>query len=112
MTEADLMSELLQRQGIKSTRIIKERYSTNTWESSLNTTQILNKTNISEIYLVSSVIHIPRAVRVYGKQGLKVCAYPVDSVRVRLKGYGMFLPQISALVKTYNALHEIAGIGW
>jgi len=112
ITEADLMGSLLIQQGIKSTRISKERESVNTWESSLNTGMILKKNSTNEIYLVSSAIHMPRAIQVYQKQGLTVCAYPVDRVLVIPKWYELFIPQISALVKTKNALHEIAGIGW
>ena len=112
VTEADLMSAMLQHQGINSTRIIKERKSSSTWESSLNTGLILKEENIKSIYLVTSAIHMPRAIRGYRKQGLDVCAYPADRMFIKPKWYAMLIPQMSALIKTKNALHEIAGISW
>lgn len=112
VTESDLMSAMLQRQGINSKRIIKERKSLNTWESSSNTGLILKGKNIKSIYLVTSALHMPRAIRGYRKQGLDVCAYPTDRMFIRPKWYAMLIPQMSALIKTKNALHEIAGIIW
>ena len=112
VTEADLMSRLLQQQGINSKRIIKERKSSSTWESSVNTGLLLKELNIKTIYLVTSAIHMPRALQSYRKQDLDVCAYPVDRMLIKPKWYEMLIPQISALLKTKNAIHEIVGIFW
>lgn len=112
VTEADLMSALLRQQGLSSRRLVKERKSTNTWESGLHTNLILKKENIKSVYLVTSALHMPRARRVYEKQGINVCPYPADRMFVMPKWRHMLIPQVSALVKTKNALYELGGLGW
>ena len=57
-------------------------------------------------------MHMPRAIRSYQKQKLDVCAYPVDRMFIKPNWYEMLIPQMSAFVKTKNALHEIVGIVW
>ena len=112
VTEADLMSVLLQQQGIDIARIIKERESVNTWESSSKTALILEKKKYKYIYLVTSALHMPRAIRTYKKLKFDVCAYPVDRVFIKPKWSEMLIPQMSAFVKTKNAFHEMGGIVW
>jgi uncharacterized SAM-binding protein YcdF (DUF218 family) len=112
VTESDLMIELLRQQGLSVKRLFKENKSTTTWESANYTGALLNSMNIKSIWIVTSALHIPRATKVFQKQGFDVCASPVDRTLIIPKWYAMLIPQMSALRKSKVALHEIAGISW
>ena len=111
-TESDLMAQLLIQQQIKPERIFREKHSQNTWQSGVNTAKLLHNRGINSIYLVTSALHMPRAKMVFEKQGLVICPYPVDKSLVIPGWLDYFNVQISALVKTSNAIYEISGITW
>lgn len=110
--EADLMSSLIIRFGVNPNRIIKESTSRNTYESAVRTRWIIENLGIKKIMLVTSAIHIPRAAATFRKQNIEVCPHPIDHRWVKPVLPGALLPQISALQKSTDALHEIGGLLW
>jgi len=110
--EADLMSILITRLGVSPTRIIKESTSKNTHESAIRTRQIIESLGIDKIMLVTSAIHIPRATATFRKQNIEVCPKPIDHRWVKPILPGALIPQITALQKSTDALHEIYGVLW
>lgn len=56
--------------GIPKQDIIKESYSRNTFENILNTTEIMEKQGFKTALLVTSPIHLKRAMMLTGKTGL------------------------------------------
>jgi uncharacterized SAM-binding protein YcdF (DUF218 family) len=113
--EADLMGELLFRYGINKDRIIKETKSNNTYASAINTSIILKKMNAKRVCLVTSAIHMPRAMGVYKRYFPNVLAYPVNRTSVG-SDYVFshleeaFIPQISSAFKSFELIHEFVGI--
>jgi uncharacterized SAM-binding protein YcdF (DUF218 family) len=77
-SEADDMTELLLLFSIPESAIIKEEKSFNTYDNAVNTRKILETLNINRILLVTSAIHMPRAVKIFEKQNLKVISAPTD----------------------------------
>lgn len=77
-SEADDMTELLLLFGIPESAIIKEEESFNTYDNAVNTRKILETLNIDRILLVTSAIHMPRAVKIFEKQNLKVIPASTD----------------------------------
>ncbi len=66
------------------------------------------------VILVTSAIHLPRAMRLFEKQGLHPipapCAY--ESLKpVKLRP-SMFFPNTGALTGAAIAIHEYLGLGW
>ena len=55
-----------------------ETKSLNTYENALHTRQILDKNGISHIVLVTSAVHMPRALALFEKQGFSVIPAPTD----------------------------------
>lgn len=108
--EADLMRALAARLGIAPARIEVERNSTSTLESA----EILARRSELWIrgqpFLVTSAMHMPRAVGAFRAAGIQVCAHPVDFRWVRPAPHEAFIPQVSALEKSTRAIHEIAGL--
>jgi uncharacterized SAM-binding protein YcdF (DUF218 family) len=118
VSEAELMAHLITRLEPLGDRVVVENDSANTVENARALASLLQARNIPQIYLVTSALHMPRAVSVFKKVGFDVCAYPVDRLKVEPKYSGALVPQISALTKSTQAIHEIYGylfyllVGW
>jgi uncharacterized SAM-binding protein YcdF (DUF218 family) len=111
--EADLMGALARALGFPVERVMLERESDSTFENAQEVARLVGKMPATgPIYLVTSAVHMPRALAVFRHQGLEVCAYPVDYTWVRTKWPRMLVPQMSALRKTTTAYHEAVGYVW
>ena len=77
-TEAGSSAVLLIRLGIASERLVLERRSANTYENAVYS-KALAAPRPGEVWLlVTSAVHMPRAVGVFRAQGWAVVPYPVD----------------------------------
>ncbi len=120
-TPAQEMKSLLLWMGVPDQAIILENQSQNTHENAVDCAKILNAKNIKTIILVTSAIHMPRAVAVFQKQGLTVIPAPAD-FSVTQAGWSdlnhaplaaqvvNLLPSVSYLGMTTGALKEYLGI--
>lgn len=61
------------------------------------------------IALVTSRVHMPRAMRTFRRAGFDACAEPARSEYHRFDGIGYLLPAESAAIKTEEVLHEWVG---
>ncbi|BAQ62208.1 putative membrane protein [Geminocystis sp. NIES-3708] len=77
-SEAEDMTELLLMFDIPESDIIKEGDSFNTYDNAVNTRKILEKLNLNHILLVTSALHMPRAVKIFEKQNIRVTPAPTD----------------------------------
>ena len=118
ISESALMAHLITRLEPLGDRVVVENASANTVENARALASLLQARNILHIYLVTAALHMPRAVSVFEKLGFKVCAYPVDRLKVKPTYWDAVVPQISALTKSTQAIHEIYGymfyflMGW
>ena len=75
-------SELARRfyrdQGLDVERVIFEGSSRNTWENALNVQDLIGRPSNQSWLLVTSAIHMPRAIGVFRRLGWSVLPYPVD----------------------------------
>lgn len=111
--EADLMGALAQALGFPAERVMLERESDSTFENAQEVARLVGKMPATgPICLVTSAVHMPRALAAFRHQGLEVCAYPVEYTWVRTKWPRMLVPQMSALLKTTTAYHEAVGYLW
>jgi len=99
------MAELL---GVPADSIRREDRSQTTWENAQQL-RALSPALPTRIWLVSSAIHLPRALIAFRAAGFEPCAYASDRRYVPPGGVGYYLPQSSALVKTEAAIHELIG---
>jgi len=117
-SESELMARLITRLEPLGDRVVVEKDSANTVENARALASLLQARNILHIYLVTSALHMQRAVSVFEKLGFNVCAYPVDRLKVKPTYWDALVPQISALTKSTQAIHEIYGymfyflMGW
>jgi uncharacterized SAM-binding protein YcdF (DUF218 family) len=109
--EADLMESLARQLGVAESRIIKDRESMSTADSADNVARWLTATgrNQMAVHLVTSALHMPRAAGTFRRQGLAVCPVLVEHRLVIPAPHEALIPQISALQKSTDAYHEMAG---
>jgi uncharacterized SAM-binding protein YcdF (DUF218 family) len=112
-TEASEMKRWAQRLGVPETAILLEDRSRTTYENAVYTKRILGD---ASVLLVTSASHLPRAMALFRKQGLRVTPYPCG-YRVRHRpadGWDEltvfhFIPDVWSLDKTTDAVIEMAG---
>jgi uncharacterized SAM-binding protein YcdF (DUF218 family) len=111
-TEADFVIRFFEKLGLPGDRIFVERNSRNTIENARFAKQLVLPKPEERWLLVTSAMHMPRAVGVFRKAGFNVDAYPVDYRTTSTRGLWTFLP--SALMGGIGimdrAVHEWSGL--
>jgi len=106
--ESALLQELAKRLGVPAAKIAAEGRSQTTWENA-EQVRALTPPLPDRIVLVSSAIHLPRALVAFRAAGFEPCPYVSDRRYLPPGGIGYFIPQSSALVKSEAAIHELVG---
>ena len=106
--EGDYLAEFVQSQGIDPNRILLTEIVQNTNDEAKAISRMLPKN--SEVILVTSAFHMPRAKKVFQNQNLKVIPYAVD-FRSSTKKIDIldFLPQANAFKDSNFYFREIIG---
>lgn len=78
--EAANMAEILKFAGVPESAIVRETNSLNTYENAVYVREILVSRGIHRILLVTSAIHMPRALLVFEHQGIEVLPAPADFI--------------------------------
>lgn len=76
-SEAQLMARYLRQQHIDENAIVLEEHSFTTKENAIFSAKILQEKDWHRILLVTSALHMPRAVAAFEKENLEVIAAPV-----------------------------------
>src|SRR5262245_46474176 len=76
--EADFVIEFFEKLGVPRDRVIEERKSRNTAENAAFAKQLIVPKPGERWLLVTSAMHMPRAVGAFRKEGFAVEAYPID----------------------------------
>ena len=119
-TPAGQMAEILQSLGVPKEALWLENKSQNTRENAVFAKAILDEKGIKKILLVTSAMHMPRAVALFQKLGVEVIPLPVDysitqgdfslSSQDWLGQVLGLLPSAGNLSATTGALKEYLGI--
>lgn len=118
---AEDMAVILVAIGVPQEALLLETESLNTFENAVFSSQMLADMGIERILLVTSALHMPRAVAIFEAQGLEVVPLPVDySVTDQLivdEGGSVLInkvmdiiPSVGNLSLTTNALKEYIGM--
>ena len=110
--EADFVMRLLEKLGLPGDRIILERKSRNTIENATFAKQLLLPKPGERWLLVTSAMHMPRAVGVFRNTGFDVDAYPVDYRTTSTQDLWTFLPSTltGGIGIMDRAVHEWGGL--
>lgn len=108
------MAKLASRFDVPEHAIVLEGDGRNTYESAKEVRKLLGPQ--TKILLVTSAIHIPRAVRLFQKQGMKITPYPCGYLTAAQVGMWestlpeLLLPDINVLVRSTLAVNELAAL--
>lgn len=111
-SEADYHLQLLERMGVPRRAIWLETASSNTADNAVLTAKALKDRNITEVLLVTSAMHMPRASLLFRETGLTVvpavCDVRISAVQEpAILG---ILPSARAFLTTEGALREWIGL--
>mgnify|MGYP003487518409 FL=1 len=114
LMESHEMKRWALRLGVPESAILIEEQSRTTYENAVQTKAILGS---GRIILVTAAYHLPRAVRLFEKQGFVVTPFPCgyESQHTPQQAWEQatlfdFLPTAKALLITTQAVDEVAGI--
>ncbi len=106
--EIRIMSALALRSGIAPEQLLTDSESYNTW---LASRWVAEQSNLGRISLVTSALHMRRALWSFERNGLAVCPRPADREGLRPRAHWL-LPKASDTRKADRLLHEMVGMVW
>jgi uncharacterized SAM-binding protein YcdF (DUF218 family) len=108
--EADFVVRFFDKFGIPQDRIIVERKSRHTAEHATFVKQLVMPNACERWLLVTSAMHMPRAIGVFQKAGFAVDAYPVDYQTANTEHPWTLYSALMNIRKTDQAVHEWIGL--
>lgn len=112
VSEAALMSYILEQSGVPGSSLVREESSRSTRENAMFSADLLVSMQASRFYLVTSAMHMPRARLAFDVAGLPICPWPVDQQAFMPDVGGLWIPSLRPLQKSTAALHEMKGLLW
>lgn len=120
-TPAEDMAQVLDLMEVPQEALWLQPKSQNTYEDALYSAEILREKEVDEVILVTSAMHMPRAVRLFEHQGIKVVPAATDFrvTQASLDEFSqpdpaswaiMALPNVSYLSLTTNVMKEYLGM--
>jgi uncharacterized SAM-binding protein YcdF (DUF218 family) len=111
------MAAVIEIMGVPSSAVIQESESGNTYQNATGTKIILEQRNLHRILLVTSALHMPRAMALFKQQGIEAISAPTDFISRSTSWADAswpdliigLLPSAEALQQTTQALRELLG---
>jgi uncharacterized SAM-binding protein YcdF (DUF218 family) len=115
-SEARAMATFIVDLGVPAQAMVLEEASRTTRQNATFSAALLKASGINRILLVTSALHMPRAVALFTAQGLQVIPAPTDFEASQPPPPGLlaWLPDAMALDGSGRAIKEIVGkfVGW
>ncbi len=116
--ESEDMVSLAEAMGVPRRAILTDSSSLNTYENARNVKVILRQKGLQQVLLVTSALHMPRALAIFDKQKIPAFPAPTDYLVVESQARKNFwaslldwLPEAESLRNTTRALKEYVGLG-
>lgn len=113
-TAADAAAEFLDALGVPAHAVVRPGRSVSTYTDALIVRDILAEHGIERVLLVTSALHMPRALGTFRNAGITVIPAPTDFevAGVPYAELRAWLPDNDAFWATGRVLHEYVGMGW
>jgi uncharacterized SAM-binding protein YcdF (DUF218 family) len=109
LDESPSMKKIALEWGVPENRIILDTDSLNTRENAVFCKRIIEAKGLQDFYLVTSALHMRRAMAAFVKEGMKPTPYPVD-FQLGTAGWRRYLVWGTPALDLFRAsLHEIVG---
>jgi uncharacterized SAM-binding protein YcdF (DUF218 family) len=89
------MADVIERMGVPRSAIIQEGASANTYENAVDVAAIVKARHIDRVLLVTSAMHMPRALALFKHQGIEAIPAPCD--------FTSFAPEAGASTMSWQA---------
>lgn len=112
ISEAQMMANALKQQNIPPEAVVLETRSYTTYENAIYTVGELKQRHINQVLLVTSALHMPRAMAVFRKQGVSVIPAPSapQIVVPDEQGFSFWQPNLRALEASRSIIKEYVGL--
>jgi len=109
--QAELAAQLLEEWGVPRAAIVPEPRSRTTWEDARYARELLDARGIHEVLLVTSALHMERALASFEAAGVRAIPAPTDfEAAAPASGLLGWLPSVRALTDTTRSLREWLGL--
>ncbi|OAA27579.1 hypothetical protein AT15_05010 [Kosmotoga arenicorallina S304] len=113
LTEAEVMAKVLKEWGVEDKDIIIDKSARTTAENAFEVSKILHTKNWNRVILVTSAVHMKRAVNAFQRNGIVVTPYPMDYLYDYAPlSWVDFLPGKDPLEANLMGIHEFIGQIW
>lgn len=112
LSEAHMMARALAQKGIPEPAFILETESLTTHQNAVYTGKILKENGMKRVLLVTSALHMPRAMAVFRKQGITAIA-AASSPQITVPNdseFSFWLPSMRALSASRSIVKEYVGM--
>lgn len=109
-SEARMMASAIARLGVPSSALLLEERSRNTRDNAYYTAELVERFRMRRVLLVTSSLHMPRAIAQFRQQGIDAVAVPVPELARRSNWRERWLPSRSALWRSGRAFKEYAAL--
>ena len=108
------MADLLVEWGVPRGAIVEESSALDTHENAVETKRLLDARGLKQVLLVTSALHMPRALATFRAAGVDAIACPTDFLSVDADHRTLldWLPDAEALAHSTAAAHEWIGRLW
>lgn len=110
--EADLIGALLRQLGVPSESLVIENRARSTFENMERLVPLLRQREVGKFYLVTSAVHMRRAMAMFAVMGMEICPWPVDQKWLWPEPAGLWIPSVRPLAKSTAVFHEVLGLIW
>jgi uncharacterized SAM-binding protein YcdF (DUF218 family) len=112
VSEARMMASALERDGVPTAAILLENQSLTTHQNAAYTARLLRRQGIRSFLLVTSALHMPRAMASFQKQGLEPIAAP-SPPQIEVPDdmdFSFWLPDLRTLNASRSIVKEYLGL--
>jgi uncharacterized SAM-binding protein YcdF (DUF218 family) len=106
---AEAMAKVANRLGVPNEQILTETHAQNTYENILLSKPLIPR-DVQTVWLVTSALHMSRAMAVAERQKFYVIPYPCDFRSDRGMSWRSWIPSNHGAVAMQRSLHEIIGL--
>ena len=111
VSHAQVLAEMAQAIGVNKQDLVLEQHSMDTKDEAHFVKALVGN---DKFILVTSAVHMPRAMALFRKQGMEPIPAPTDFLVKKGQGFGpgIFFPGAGELVQTERAVYEYMGMAW